>query len=130
MEFVKTLLVVFAVFMAIDLLYLGVIAKSFVRKQLGHLMGDTNWPAAVIFYIQYCIGLIYFVIDPALSIGEPTDALVNGALFGFFLYATYELTSYAILKNWPKGFVIPDILWGIFLSSSVSYISYIILAKL
>ena len=124
------MLVVFAVFMAIDLLYLGVIAKSFVQKHLGHLMGETNWPAAVAFYIQYCVGLIYFVIDPALAIGEPADALVNGALFGFFLYATYELTSFAIIKKWPRGFVVPDIAWGIVLSASVSIISYVILAKI
>jgi len=116
--------------MAIDLLYLGVIAKKFVHSQLKHLMGDTVWWAAILFYIQYVVGLIYFVIDPALKIGEPTDALVNGALFGLFLYATYELSNMAILKKWPKTFVWADILWGIVLSGSVALIAYVILAKI
>ena len=127
MEFIQTFAVAFLVFMVIDLLYLGVIAKKFVRKQLGHLMGPTNWTAAIIFYVQYVVGLIYFVVDPALAQGDPYLAFENGALFGFFLYATYELTNFAILKKWPKGFVIPDIIWGIVLSASVSLITFTIL---
>lgn len=127
MEFVQTFAVAFLVFMAIDLLYLGVIAKGFIRKQLGHLMGPTNWPAAVIFYIQYIVGLIYFVIDPALAEGDPYIVAVDGALYGFFLYATYELTNLAVLKKWPTGFVIPDIIWGTVLSFSVALATFTIL---
>lgn len=128
MEFLQTFAVAFLVFMVVDLLYLGVIAKNFVQAQLGHLMGKTNWTAAVIFYIQYVIGLIYFVIDPALEIGDPAEAWLNGALYGFFMYATYELTNWAILKKWPRTFVVADIAWGTVLGALVSILSFTILS--
>ena len=127
MELLQTFVVAFLVFMVIDIAYLGFIGRKFVQSQLGHLMGPTNWPIAILFYIQFIFGLIYFVIDPALAIGDPNEAFVNGILYGFFMYATYELTNYAILKKWPAGFVIPDIIWGTFLSASVSIITFTIL---
>lgn len=127
MEFFQTFAVAFVIFMAIDLLYLGVIAKKFVRKHMGHLMGDIKWPVAIIFYIQYVLGLIHFVINPALEVGDPNEAFMNGALYGFFLYATYELTSYSTLRKWPSGFVIPDIAWGTTLSALVAILSFTVL---
>ena len=127
MEFFQTFAVAFVIFMAIDLLYLGVIAKQFVQQHMGHLMGPVKWPIALIFYVQYVLGLIHFVINPALELGDPNEAFMNGALYGFFLYATYELTSYATLKKWPSRFVIPDIAWGTTLSALVAILSFTVL---
>jgi uncharacterized membrane protein len=85
-----------------------------------------NWSVAIIFYLLFIIGLIIFAISPAIRNNSWAYALLYGALFGFFTYMTFDLTSWAVLKDWPWKIVIIDILWGIFLSSSVSVITYFI----
>lgn len=113
------------VFFAIDLTWLGWVAKDLYRKQLKKLlMPDPNWPAAILFYVLFIVGLNYFVIVPALRDQSLATAIVSGALYGFFTYATYDLTNYATLKGWPRKIVIVDIAWGTFLSLSVSVITY------
>jgi uncharacterized membrane protein len=114
------------VFFAIDMVWLGVVAKGFYQSRLAHLMGDINWPAAIIFYLTYIVGILVFAVVPALGAQSLMKALVFGALFGFFTYATYDLTNLATLKNWPMSVVVVDIIWGIVLSGSVATISYLI----
>ena len=120
MQFLVLYLVSVPVFMLIDLLWLGVIAKSFYRDRLGHLMGDINWLAAVLFYLIFLVGLTYFATAPAAAKGSVVTALTLGALFGFFTYATYDLTNLATLKDWPLAVVVVDILWGTMLGGSVA----------
>lgn len=108
------------IFFLIDILWLGVIAKSFYRAQLGHLLGDVNWVAAIVFYLIFLLGLTYFATYPAAVGGGIASALLWGALFGFFTYATYDLTNLATLKDWPLSVVIVDMLWGTFLGAAVS----------
>ena len=86
----------------------------------------TNWPVALLFYLLFIVGLVIFVIYPAIQRGSWTYALVYGAMFGFFTYMTFDLTSLAVLKDWPWQIVIVDIIWGVVLSSSVSVIAYFI----
>ena len=81
------------------------------------------------FYILFIIGLLIFVIEPAILAKDPKKALIMGSLFGFFTYMTYELTNWAVIKNWPAAIVPIDILWGIVLSASVSYFSTVIYLK-
>lgn len=107
-------------FMVLDFLWLGFIAKDFYSARLGHLMGEVNWAAAVIFYLVFLLGLTFFAIYPAATKGTLATALVLGALFGFFTYATYDLTNLATLKDWSKSLVVVDILWGTFLGAFVS----------
>ncbi len=121
----KLYLLTVPVFFAIDMLWLGLIAKSFYRNQLGAFLGDSfNWPAAVLFYFVYIVGILIFAVLPALAKGSLGHALLWGALFGLFTYATYDLTNYATLPGWPVKVVIIDIAWGTVLCSAVSVASY------
>lgn len=114
------------VFFAIDLLWLGIVAKNFYQSQLAHLLGPVNWQAAIIFYLIYIVGIIYFAVSPALAQSSLSKAVILGALFGFFTYATYDLTNLATLKDWPLSVVLVDIIWGAVLSGSVAAASYFI----
>lgn len=130
MTFLKVYLVTVPIFFLIDLTWLGVIAKGVYRKYMGHLMLATpNWTAAIVFYLLFIVGLIIFVINPALKNHSWSYALLYGALFGFFTYMTFDLTSLAVLKGWPWQIVIIDIIWGMVLSGSVSVASYLICSK-
>lgn len=112
------------VFFLIDMLWLGFVANSFYQTKLAHLLGPVNWPAAIIFYLIFIVGILIFAVLPALDAGSYQKALVYGALFGFFCYATYDFTNLATLKDWPLMVVIVDVLWGAVLSGSVAIASY------
>ncbi len=116
------------VFFAIDLLWLGVIAKNLYNKLLGHLMAEqVNWPAAMTFYLLFIAGILIFAILPAVEKDSLNHALLYGVLFGFFTYATYDLTNLATLKDWPIKVVIIDIIWGMVLTGSVATAGFYIL---
>ncbi len=123
----KLYLLTVPVFFAIDMLWLGFIARSFYREQLTAFLGDGfNWPAAAIFYLIYIVGILMFAVLPALAKDSINQALLWGALFGFFTYATYDLTNYATLPGWPLKVVIVDILWGTVLCAAVAAASFAI----
>lgn len=91
-----------AVFLAVDLLWLGVLARSFYQTHLGPLLSPVvNWPAALVFYLLYVVGILVFAVLPGLAKDSLAVADGWGALFGFFTYATYDLTNLATLKDWP-----------------------------
>lgn len=107
------------IFFIIDMIWLGLIASNFYRERIGHLM-EINWIAAIIFYLVFLVGVTYFAIYPAATAGGWQKALLLGALFGFFTYATYDLTNYSTLKDWPLSLVVVDIIWGTVLGASVA----------
>lgn len=108
------------VFFLIDMLWLGVVAKDFYQSRLGHLLGDINWVAAILFYLIFLVGLTIFATYPAVVKNSLLTALLFGALYGFFTYATYDLTNLATLKDWPLSVVIVDMLWGTVLGGAVA----------
>ncbi len=108
------------VFFVIDMVWLGFIAKGFYQDKIGHLLGDVNWVAAIVFYLVFLLGLTFFATYPAAVEGKVLTALMLGALFGFFTYATYDLTNLATLRDWPLAITIVDILWGTVLGASVA----------
>jgi uncharacterized membrane protein len=111
------------VFFAIDMLWLGLIAKNLYRKYLGSFLSDTvNWTAAIVFYFLFIVGIFYFAILPAIE----KNALAKAVLSGFFTYATYDLTNLATLKNWPLPIVFIDMAWGAVLTTLVSTSGYYI----
>ncbi len=115
------------IFFIIDLLWLGVLARGFYRKNLGFILSDNvNWAAAIVFYLIYIAGILFFAVRPALLSASWGQAAVLGALFGFFTYATYDLTNMATIKNWPVVIVVVDILWGVCLCALVSISSFLI----
>jgi uncharacterized membrane protein len=104
---------------ALDLLWLGLIAKPLYQQGIGHLMAEKpDVAVAIVFYVVYASGLLYFsVLAQGASSGWwPT--LRDAALFGFFAYATYDLTNLATLKHWPVGLSMIDIAWGVFVSTA------------
>lgn len=112
-------------FFLLDAAWLGLAARTFYRKHLGHLMADGfRWPAAVLFYILYPAGLLRFVILPMAGAGSAGQVALNGGLFGLVAYSTYELTNLATLRRWPVLVTVVDILWGMTLSSAVSIVGW------
>lgn len=129
--FIKLFAIALPVFFAIDIVWIGFVAKDFYRQQIGYLLrSDVNWAAAVIFYLVFMAGLVFFVIAPAMEKGSWTYALLAGAFFGFVCYATYDLTSLATTKDWPLLVTIVDLAWGAVLAASVSSITYFIATKM
>ena len=129
--FVKLYAIALPVFFAIDMIWLGLIAKNFYREQIGGLMKtDVNWAAAIIFYLIFIAGLVVFVITPAMVKGSWMHALLLGALFGLVSYATSDLTNLAVAKDWPLLVTIVDLAWGAVLAASVSTATYFIATKL
>lgn len=125
--FIKLYLIALPVFFGIDMLWLGLIAKNFYAKQIGFLMkSDINWTAAIVFYLLFIVGLVLFVIMPAVEKHSWLHALLFGALFGLISYATYDLTNLATLKDWPLFVTIVDLAWGATLGAVVSVITYLI----
>ena len=117
----------FLVFLAVDLTWLGFIAKDLYKKYLGDFLSEqVNWAAAIVFYLLFIVGIFIFCILPAVEKDSLRSAITLGALFGFFTYATYDLTNLATLKNWPLPIVFIDLTWGAVLSGIVSTAGFFI----
>jgi uncharacterized membrane protein len=116
-----------AVFFAIDMIWLGFVARTFYRKHLGFLMApNPNWLAAIIFYLLFIVGIQVFVALPGLASGSLRETLLRAALFGLITYATYDLTNLATVKDWPVIITVVDMIWGTVLSVLVSYAAFVI----
>ena len=127
MDYIKMYFITLAVFFVIDLTWLGLIAKNLYSQQLGFIMKENvNWIAAISFYLIFIIGIVYFVVNPAIINDNWKYALFAGMLFGFISYATYDLTNLATLKDWPLKITIIDLIWGTSLGGLTSIISFLI----
>ena len=125
--FWKLYLIALPVFFAFDMVWLVLVAKSFYAQQLGSLLKtDVNRTAAVVFYLLFILGLVLFVILPAVEARSWSHALWYGAMFGIITYATYDLTNLATLKDWPLLITVVDMSWGAVLAASVSTVTYFI----
>ena len=109
-------LATFIVMLPLDLLFLGTIAKSFFSSQVGDMLGEVRIAPAVLFYCLYIVGILVFVSASPEATWQST--LLYGALFGFFCYATFELTALSLLKHWTWPVVILDIAWGTFVTAT------------
>lgn len=125
MEFLKMYGIAFVIFLAIDAVWLGLVAPKFYRAQIGHLMADSpNFVAALLFYLIFIFGVVVFVIQPSLADGNWMTALWRGLLFGFVTYATYDLTNLATLRDWPLMVTIVDLAWGTFLGGAMGVLTF------
>ena len=115
----------------LDFLWLGVVATPMYQSGIGHLMADKpNLPVAGLFYLMYAAGLMRFGV-----LGLPAEqgwkkAAVAGGIFGFFTYATYDLTNLALLRDWPLGMSLADIAWGVTVSAASSAMGRLTYVKL
>ena len=102
---------------ALDGLWLGLLAKDFYRQGLGQLMAASpRWLPALLFYLLYPLGLLYFAVLPQNQDAGFVQAMWRGALFGLFAYGTYDLSNLATLKDWPALVSVIDIAWGTIVS--------------
>jgi uncharacterized membrane protein len=118
MKFIAAYLTTAVVMIVIDLVWLGVIAKPLYQQGIGHLMTDQpNILAAVAFYMLFPVGLMVFAVTPQVAMEGWQKSAWLGAMFGFFAYATYDLTNLATLKNYPISLALIDIVWGTVVSA-------------
>ena len=119
LRYLGTYTAIAVVMIALDLLWLGVIAKPLYQQGIGHLMAEQpNVPVAVLFYALYTLGLLLLAVLPNAAEPGWRKTLGTAALFGFFAYATYDLTNLATLKGWPVGLSLLDMAWGTFVSTA------------
>lgn len=118
--YLATLLVI----VPIDFLFLGLVAKGFFTSQVGDMLGTVRLAPAILFYLLYIVGILIFVSAAPGVTWRST--LLYGALFGFFCYATFELTSLSLLKHWTWPVVIVDVAWGSFVTAVSSTLGLLI----
>ncbi len=125
--YIKLYLLTVPIFFAVDIIWLGYLARNFYRDNLDFVLAPSvNWTAAIVFYLIYIVGIIIFAVQPGLEKASLNKALMLGALFGFFTYATYDLTNMATIKDWPLKVVLVDIIWGTVLCTIVAGGSFMI----
>lgn len=108
-------------FLLLDGVWLGLIARDIYRAQIGHLLApDFRVVPAALFYLMYVAGVVYFAILPALASGRWQDALIPGAVLGFIAYGTYDFTSWAVMRDWPAGITVLDLAWGTLLTMAAA----------
>jgi uncharacterized membrane protein len=116
------------VFVALDAIWLTLMGPSY-RAVMGDMLAtNVRFAPAVAFYVLDTLGLMIFVGRPGTRQGAAW-VLAHGALFGLFTYATYDLTNYAVLKNWDLALTIEDILWGMVISTIVSLVLWSIMRE-
>ena len=117
LKYLGIYLAIFLTMAAIDMVWLRVIAVSWYQQGMGPLLAESpNLFAAIAFYTIFPLGLMIFAVLPAESGASLVKVMGMGALFGFFAYATYDLTNLAVIKNWPVGLTFLDMAWGTFVS--------------
>jgi len=131
MSYAIAYLVATAIFLLIDAIWLGVVAKNFYADQLGYLMADNiRFGVAAAFYAVYTIGIIVFAIKPGMSADSISMVAGYSALFGFLAYGTYDFTNLATIKDWPVIVSVVDIIWGTTITTVTGVTTYLILNKI
>jgi len=130
MAYLIAYLVCILVMGGLDFLWLSNTSIPLYHRDLGPLLADNpNMAVAVIFYLIFIVGILIFAVRPALASGDWRTAALYGALFGFFSYATYDLTNFATMKVWTLRVTVLDIAWGTFLTGTVASAASIVALK-
>ena len=123
--FLKLYVISIIAFLALDAVWLGLVARNFYRDQMGDLLrSDPRWGAAGLFYALFVAGIVVFVTLPAVERASIGRALLLGALFGLVTYAAYDLTNLAVLRGFPTLVAVVDLAWGATISAAVATIGY------
>ncbi len=125
--YLKLFLITLPVLAVIDLAWIVGVARSFYKSQLGSLLAShTVWWAAVVFYLLYVAGLVFFVIEPAVGKHSLAFAFFAGGFFGLIAYGTYDLTNLATTAAWPLTMSLVDMAWGTFAGAVISSAVYLV----
>jgi uncharacterized membrane protein len=130
-SYFKVYILAFVVFILIDSIWLGFIARNLYRKQIGFLLKEKfDMKVALIFYLFFIAGLVFFVLNTAIINQSWQYALFAGLFYGFITYATYDITNLATIKDWPVMLTVIDIIWGSFICGTTSIITYYIVMNI
>ena len=117
-------------FLALDALWLGIVARGFYRDQLGTLLTpDVRWGAALLFYLLFVAGILVFAVLPAVERSSIGRALLLGGFFGVVTYAAYDLTNLATLRDFPATVAAVDMVWGGVLTATVSAVGFLFASR-
>ncbi len=126
MELMIKLLVAGGVMGVLDFLWLGFVAKKVYYSQMGSLLLEKPYMIpALIFYVIYVVGIVVFVVNPALAHNSLGRAAGYGALFGLVAYATYDLTNLAVLKGYSPTIAVIDLAWGMVITAAAASATYL-----
>jgi uncharacterized membrane protein len=118
------------IFLLLDFVWLGLLARNFYRQQLGHLLSpDVRWLPAILFYLLFVAAVVVFAVLPAVERGSLLRAVLLGGFFGIVAYATYDLTNLATMKGFPTLVAAVDMTWGCVLSAVVAAVGYLVAAR-
>lgn len=130
MQYVIAYVSTAVVLAVIDAVWLTTMGEKLYRRTLGPILVDGfRLPPAILFYVLFVAGVVIFAVAPALKSGQWTTALLMGALFGFFCYATYDLTNLATIKLFTWKIVMIDLAWGSFLAGVSATAAYFLTRK-
>lgn len=130
-KFLPTYLTIMVVMFVLDIIWLAVVAKPIYQQGIGHLMASQpNLLFAALFYMVYVLGVMWFAVLPNLKVSGFKTTFTQAAIFGFFVYASYDLTNLALLKDWPLSLSIIDITWGTFLTGISAVAGKFVLKRL
>lgn len=130
---IATYLATALAFAAVDYVWLSQIGPSVYHPTLDSVLrpvdDPVDFPAAIVFYLAYILGLVALAIWPRRN--EPLiRTTLTGGLLGAMCYATYDLTNQATLKVWSTHITIADILWGTFVTAVGATVGGFVLRKL
>jgi uncharacterized membrane protein len=111
------------IFLVADALMLRSVIQPVFARHLGEQLyeGGFRLVPAILFYLTYMGGILYFAAIPAIRADAPSLALLNGAILGFVAYGTYELTSWAVMRDWHPQMVAMDLAWGTVLTGGAAW---------
>lgn len=111
----------------LDALWLGVVSREFYKARLGQLLLDRPlWSVAILFYLIHAAGIAVFALPPAITAGTWTAAVLYGALFGFCVYAAYDITNLATLRGWSMALSLVDLAWGTVATSAATLVAFLV----
>jgi uncharacterized membrane protein len=116
------------VFVALDAIWLTLMGPTYRAVMGDMLAANVRFGPAIAFYVLDMLGLMIFVARPGTRHGAAW-VVAHGALFGLFTYATYDLTNFAVLKNWTLQLTIEDIVWGMVVSTIVSLAAWSVMRE-
>ncbi len=131
LKYIYLYLIIFAIFLIVDLIWLNLIAKNLYQKEIGSLLlKSPNLFPAILFYLLFIVALLVLVLVPGIQSYTLAKTILLGAIFGFITYATYDLTNLATLQGWSVKMTIIDLIWGTSVSTLITFLGYIIGSKI
>ncbi|SEN69733.1 Uncharacterized membrane protein [Roseovarius tolerans] len=123
MSLLVLVLVTGVIFLIADAVMLSTVMQPLFAQHLGDTLREGIRPLpAVLFYLIYMVGVVWFAGWPALRDGTPGLVLVNGAVLGLVAYGTYELTSWTVMRDWHPSMVAADMAWGATLTAVSAWV--------